>query len=118
MSPGRGRAGGAHPPLRWVFLATLLGAASPLPAQTIVGRVVDESTETPILGAIVSLVTFTGEVDAQTLADDEGGFRITPTRVGEYYLEAARLGYETGRTPLLMLEMEGTVPLDLARMLA
>lgn len=117
VGSARDRDRGSRGPVGALLLPAALAAllacgADALRAQEIVGKVLDEVRETPVAGAVVSLVTFTGETDAQTIADPEGRFRIAPTREGEYYLQASRLGYETGRTPLLKLEMTGTAPVD------
>lgn len=89
------------------------GAASPASAQTILGRVLDQLSEQPVEGVIVSLVARTGVERARALSDSEGRFVLTPPEAGEYLLVTDRFGYLETRSPLLSLTTEGEAPLDL-----
>ena len=60
---------------------------APLAAQTILGRVLDQVNEAPIGGAILTLVTRTGEERVRTLADSVGRFVIEPPEAGESFLQ-------------------------------
>lgn len=82
-------------------------------AQTLVGRVLDEVNETPVGGAVVSLIARDGAERAQTLADSVGRFVLSPPEAGEYFLLVNGFGYTETRSPLLALGMEGTAPIDL-----
>jgi hypothetical protein len=98
--------------LALAFLAT--GAARPLRAQTVVGRVLDDARESPVSGAAVRLLDKDGKKKAEALADAMGRFVITPPREGEYYLEATRIGYQRALTPLLRFAArDDRVELDL-----
>ena len=98
-------------------LPLLLGIAASAPtdahAQTLLGRVLDQVNETPVDGAIISLVTRDGEERMQTLSDSLGRFTLTPPEAGEYVLVADRIGYTETRSPLLALGVEGSAPIDL-----
>jgi Carboxypeptidase regulatory-like domain len=97
-------------------VVALLLAASPTRAQTIVGHVLDELRESPVVGAAVKLVDRDGEERALAIADSTGRFVITPPIAGEYELRASRLGYRAARSPLLSLTTEGTANVDLLMM--
>jgi hypothetical protein len=94
-------------------LVALLLAAPSLSAQTLVGRVLDETTEGPVGGAVLRLLSADGEEEALTLADSVGRFRLSPPEAGEYYLLAERIGYGPTRSPLLALSTDGTAPVEL-----
>jgi hypothetical protein len=94
-------------------LVALLLAAPSLSAQTLVGRVLDETTEGPVGGAVLRLLSADGDEEALTLADSVGRFRLSPPEAGEYYLLAERIGYAPTRSPLLALSTDGTAPVEL-----
>lgn len=93
------------------FLA--LAATAPAAAQTLTGRVLEDGRDAPVSGALVSLLDRDGKNRAQTTADSLGRFTLAPPKAGEYIVEAARLGYETTRSPLLAMKADGTFPLEL-----
>jgi hypothetical protein len=95
------------------FLLVVLSVPPRAGAQTLVGRVVEEGRETPVTGALVSLVDRDGEPGPRTITDSLGQFVLTPRRDGEYVVEVTRLGYETTRSPLFAMTVEGSVSLDL-----
>jgi hypothetical protein len=80
--------------------------------QTIAGTVLEEGTQRPVSTALVRLVDRDGDLVRDVLADTLGRFRLAPPAAGEYYLEARRIGYEEWRSPLLALEADGTVAMD------
>jgi len=96
-----------------VALALALAAPSPIRAQTLVGRVLDQVNERPIGGAVVSLVDRDGARRVQALSDSLGRFVLTPPQAGEYFLHADGFGYTETQSPLLALGTEGTAPIDL-----
>ena len=99
-------------PLALVLLVA--GGGGPLGAQTVVGRVLDDTRESPISGAAVRLLDRDGKEKAEALADSLGRFVITPPGEGEYYLEATRIGYQRALTPLLAFAArDDRVQLDL-----
>jgi len=100
-------------PIVAAVLALLGVVAQPVGAQTIVGRVLDDTRNSPVAGAIVRLLDEGDEERAQAIADSLGRFTLAPPGNGRYVLEAVRLGYERTRSPLLDMHEGGSVPLDL-----
>ena len=64
-------------------------------------------------GAAVSLVDAKGKRQVQVMADSLGRYSLSPKESGDYMVEAERLGYETTRSPLFSMKLEGAVSLDL-----
>ena len=86
----------------WVLAgAVLLGTASSISAQSVVGRVFDFQTDTPIPAAEVELLPSAGEAVAiqAVLADSGGAFAIPGISTGRYRLRVRAYGYETVLTP-------------------
>jgi hypothetical protein len=84
-----------------------------LAAQTLTGRVVQEGSETPVAGAVVSLLDRDGSRRAATTADTVGRFVLTPPEAGEYIIEVTQFGYTTTRSPLFKMEIFGQAALDM-----
>jgi len=101
-------------PVLLTLLALVLSVAGPSPihAQTLLGRVLDEARESPVTGALVVLLDREGEERAQALSGIDGRFTLTPPENGEYYLDVTRIGYQPTRSPLLALSVEGTTPIE------
>ncbi|MDP2957499.1 MAG: carboxypeptidase-like regulatory domain-containing protein [Longimicrobiales bacterium] len=94
-------------------VAALL-ASAPLTAQTVVGRVLDDTRESPVAGALVRLLDRDGKERVRALADSAGRFVLAPPKAGEYYLEATSLGYQRTLSPLLAFAQgQGTAALEL-----
>jgi hypothetical protein len=100
---------------RWLIALALTGLlpASPATAQVVSGRVLEDGTNRPVDGALVSLVDTRGDTKVQTLADAAGRFSIAPKKAGDYIIQAERIGYETMRSPLFAMTPEGAVEMDL-----
>lgn len=86
-----------------VLLASLFGTAT-LQAQTeqdgwISGRVYDEKTLEPVVGAYI-LVPGMGHID---ISDKDGNFLITKLKPGEYNLEISTLEYSTVRIERIII---------------
>ncbi len=81
--------------------------------QTIIGQVLDQLSEQPVGGVIVSLIERDGEEKLRTLSDSVGRFILAPPQAGEYLLVTERFGYLETRSPLIALGMEGEAALDL-----
>jgi len=82
-------------------------------AQTLAGLVLAEAANAPVPGAMVSLVDRDGEHRAGATTDSLGRFVLVPPEVGDYIVEASRLGYETTRSPLFALEVGGSASLEI-----
>lgn len=108
--------GGLELPVSAAVLAAAvaIGAATgPLAAQILTGRVLDEVTDTPVIGALIIVVDERGDRILQAESDSVGRYRLRLPGPGAYRLAAERLGYEQGETPLLDLSFEGGRTLDL-----
>src|SRR4051812_19227115 len=88
-----------------LLLASLLLAALPagLAAQGVTGTVVDGRSGAPVPGALVTLVSDDGRVQARVLADRAGTFALRAPAAGRYTLRAERVGYATASSPPLEL---------------
>lgn len=82
-------------------------------AQSIVGRVFDELTGTPVVAADVQLVDPSGLVRGRSVADTVGWFRITAPIPGSYRVRAVSLGYAQLETEVLALDKGVELELEL-----
>lgn len=99
---------------RFVFVLVLAALASADgTAQTLTGRVLEDGREVPIAGAVVALVDRDDRRWIEAVSDSLGRFVLVPPRAGEYVVEAVRIGYETTRSPLFAIRVEGSVGVDL-----
>ncbi len=73
----------------------------------------EDGRDTPVPGALVSLLDREGERRAEALSGVDGRFVLAPPDAGEYVVEAVRLGYEPTRSPLFAMKTEGSVPFDI-----
>jgi 5-hydroxyisourate hydrolase-like protein (transthyretin family) len=77
-----------------LLCAALVLAASPLAAQAVHGRLLDEETGAPIGDGIVTLLMERAErVVARAMTDEDGRFELAAPRAGAYRLRAQRVGY-------------------------
>jgi hypothetical protein len=101
-----------HRPASLVALAAalLLSVALPLAAQSIRGRLLDQSTERPIPGATISLITEpNAQLVASTKTGGDGTLAITAPSPGVYRLFAELPGYRASVTPAMELPAGLTV---------
>lgn len=82
----------------------LLAAAGPAAAQTLTGTVVEEGTEEPVAGAIVSLLDASDDDRSAVLTGPRGEYEIGAPRPGRYRLRVERIGYRTVRTETVALD--------------
>lgn len=83
------------------IVAACLVAPSGGEAQSVVqGRVLDDETGRPVVGAALELLTAAGTPIATTMADGEGEFRFRGLGPGRYSLRVGRLGYQEARIEL------------------
>jgi hypothetical protein len=73
-------------------LALLLSPAAGL-AQTIIGTAVEESTQRPIVGALVELAEPGGDRITATLTDSVGRFVLAPRRGGRFVVRLSHLAF-------------------------
>jgi hypothetical protein len=97
------------------FLPTILCIAfvllvTPLHAQVVRGRLLEEGTRTPVAGGFVRLVNPAGVRVAEILSNASGGYQLTAP-AGTYVLRVERLGYKTYETKPFTLD--STVVRDL-----
>lgn len=86
-------------------VATISGASpSVAGAQTVEGRIVDETGELPLRLVTVSLLRVGEGTVVSAMSDSLGIYRITVPEPGEYQVVADAVGYQRLQTPLLALE--------------
>ena len=78
-----------------LLLALLLALPAGLAAQSVSGRVVEQGTQQPVAGAIVTLLAPDGAAVRSVVADEAGAFTLAAGGAGEYRLQAQRIGYRT-----------------------
>src|SRR6476646_7581544 len=87
------------PPFAIAAAAVLLAVAvHPLVAQTVQGRVVHASEETPIPGALVVLVDSGGRDVTRTASSASGGFVLSAGGPGRYTVAVRQIGWKTWRS--------------------
>jgi hypothetical protein len=98
-----------RPALLAVLLALFL--STPLSAQAIRGRLIDDSNASPVDGATVTLL-IGDERGARTLTGEDGSFFFDLDAWGSYRLEAARIGYQVTMSQDFLVERSDTVTLE------
>jgi hypothetical protein len=97
---------------RWILLLAALGVCLPegLSGQrnpidgAVQGRVMDETTGTPVVGATVDVLDGVGRIRARAVADENGGFLLTRLDPGAFFLRVRSLGYAELTTPRWWVE--------------
>lgn len=92
-------------------LAALCLQTSPMSAQVIRGRLIDDATLAPIDGATLTLLNEDGAELDRTLSNDEGVF-ILDAELGPLHLEAERIGYRTTRSLLFEMQVLDTLDVE------
>lgn len=67
------------------------------------GRVVDDATDAPIPGVVLTLLNVAGEAVASGLTGPDGAFHIRAPRSGYFRLRGDRIGYATTDSELVAL---------------
>jgi hypothetical protein len=80
--------------------------------QTIRGRIVDEVSQTPLIGVSVSLVSDNGALLGST-TDENGDFRIEKVPVGRQTLKITYIGYEEQNVPNVVVTAGKEIVLNL-----
>jgi hypothetical protein len=83
-------------------MAGLLVAA-PQAAQTVSGRLLDDTTSSAVEGARVSLLDARARVLQQVITPKDGTYLLRAAAPGRYQLRARRMGYATATTPWFVL---------------
>jgi Carboxypeptidase regulatory-like domain/TonB-dependent Receptor Plug Domain len=86
--------------LPWIAVLAIacVTPAAGVSAQSIRGRVLDDSTEMPVSAAIVSLLDEEGNLLSATHTDSAGRFILEATEAGRYRLRAKANGYRDATT--------------------
>jgi len=90
----------------------LLLAVSGLHGQTIQGRLLELGTDEPIVLGQVFLLSGGGTILDQTFTDEGGGFSVTSSFPGSFFLRAERLGYESRVDGVFDLGEEGVLTVE------
>jgi len=102
---------------RWAATLAVLFFALPLwlgaQTQTIRGLVLDQQSETPLIGAAVQLVTPDGAAPIGTITDVDGSFVLEGVPVGRQALLVSYLGYEPLNVPNILITAGREAALDL-----
>jgi len=84
------------------YLLLALPLANPAGGQVrIVGRVIDDVTERPIVGSLVTARAFDGRFLGRRETDSIGTFEFNVRNVSSVRIEVRRIGYKTSMMPLL-----------------
>jgi len=85
-------------------VALVTGAARPAVAQFVIeGRVLDDETEAPLVGARVFLLNRYNRVAGYKVTDEAGKFRFEKSSSGRFRLEISAVGYRQTITPVLWM---------------
>jgi hypothetical protein len=82
-----------------VALLCLSGRAAAQDNATIVGRVLEFTTDAPVAAVQVELLDSRQRRVGEAITDDAGAFRFTNVRAGSYQLRARSIGYREVTTP-------------------
>lgn len=91
----------------------LLCALDPLPAQTLIGRMVDDGSGAPVADVEVRLLDAAGNPTGQRrVSSATGGFVFLDLEPSYYRLHAARLGYRETTGPFVQLQPGDSVEVE------
>jgi hypothetical protein len=89
----------------WVILALL--APSPIAAQIVSGRLLDDEADAPVAGAELFLLDANDQVVARVMSGDDGTILLLADENGWFKLRARRLGYGTTTSaPLDLIQFD------------
>jgi len=95
-----------------LILIGVLGSATPVAAQTVHGRLLEQGTGRPITAGLLTLVGEAGESVAQAESDSAGGFTLRAPDPGSFFVRAERIGYRTKTDGVLELGKGGEIRID------
>jgi hypothetical protein len=88
-----------------IAVAVLLTiAASPLAAQIIRGKLLDQVGDKPVGGASVTLLTDQNAQAGSAQSSSSGDFTLRAPRAGVYRIRVAKNGYRASETPAIQLQ--------------
>jgi hypothetical protein len=96
-----------------VALVLLVVEAPASSAQTVQGNLVEDSTKTPVAGALVRLLDEQARERARTTTDERGAFRLDAPGAGVYWLRLEPTGFRIVETDPFFLSRAETRTLDL-----
>jgi hypothetical protein len=100
----------------YCLVALLLAAAGLVKAQetqTIRGKITDDVTKAPIIGAVVLLVQDSTAKAVGAVTDENGNFRIANVPLGRKTLKISNIGYEPRMLPNIIVTAGKEVVLDI-----
>ncbi len=95
------------------IVLSLFLVTNALAAQRVRGHVVDQTTEGPIVGASVLLLTDDGQVRMGTISIDSGRYTVRAPSPGIYKLRVDAPGYNTYNSPAFRVWEAQSVDMDL-----
>src|SRR5687768_12957259 len=98
----------------WLAIVLLLAQFTGVGAQSVRGRVTDESSKAPAAGTDVQLLNADGSKAASVLADDSGRFVVKAPRRGTYRVQFERIGFASRITPATYLSDRQTYDIEIA----
>lgn len=103
---------------RFALVAPLaLALAGPATAQSIIGRVLDDASDSPLAATSVMLLDSAGVTVDVALSDSTGWFALLPPGPGDYTVFVDRMAYEVLVSPAIEMGAGSTAELEL-RMIA
>jgi hypothetical protein len=82
----------------------LLASARPIAAQSIVGHVIADVTDEPVVAATVQLLDSYRNVRMVVTTDTSGRFVLRPRSAGSYHLRVQSIGYKSTTTPAVAVD--------------
>ena len=98
-------------PLIPTLILVLASLPTPALSQAVRGRVMDQTTNIGIEGAIVTLIR-SEQASRSTISDSVGDFFIPLPGPGPYALEAGRIGYATSRSRQFTSSLTDTISVE------
>ncbi len=98
---------------RWLAAALVL-LATPLAAQSIRGRAIDQESHAVIAGALVELRDSAGLPVARMLTSPSGAYRFVVAHPGRFAIRVAAIGYVPSPPTPISVPDEGTLMPDIA----
>lgn len=78
-----------------VGMLLLAGLTHPVEGQVVRGRLLDLTSNEPIPGGMLTLITEQGQAVVSVVAGEDGAYRLEAPGPGQYFIEASCFGYRT-----------------------